>query len=201
MHVGPGAARKTFKEIVDQLGLQVAHQAAAHLRLHHGGGASTEINRRKSKSFIHGHQKITGAHDAAFVSQRVVKRFPQSNAYVFNRVMLVNVQIALCFQFQIKRSMAGKKLQHVVKEPDSCGNLIFSPALDHQRELDVCFRGGAVQCGLSHEVACRTADFSSTISLSAATTLSISCCVPMLMRMHPSQSGRLRSAMPFSLML
>src|SRR6266571_3923821 len=123
MDIGARAASKAFKEVVNQLRLQVADHPRFHFCVHYGRGATAEIYGSHSQSFVHWHQEVSGAHDAALVAQRLAECFAQCNSHVFHRVVLVNIQIAGGFQLQVESAVACEKLQHMIEEADSCGHL------------------------------------------------------------------------------
>src|SRR5262249_34331541 len=138
VNIGAGAAGKAFKEIIDQLRLQIAHQSHLDLRVNDGSCAPAEVHRGQAQSFVHGHQEIARAHDAALVAQCAVERLAQGKADVLYRVVLVHVKIAGGFELQVERAVPRKKLQHVVEEADPGRHVIASAPLDGESHLDVC---------------------------------------------------------------
>src|SRR5205085_9416897 len=87
---------------------------------------SSDLNAVSCERFVHGHQKITRAQDTAFRPQCLLHRFAKSNSDVFDGVMLVHVKIATRIHSQVKRAMARKQVQHVVKETNPRGDAGFS---------------------------------------------------------------------------
>src|SRR5262249_11056450 len=171
-----------------------AHQPRADPGVDDRGRAAAEIDCCQSQGLIHGHNKVAGAHDAALVAERAVKRFTQHDAYVLYRVVLIDVEIALGLELEVESAMTSEQLKHVIEKSYPGLHLISASALDCQIELDVGLRGGAMKCGFPHlDTPGRHLD---RICSSTASTWSISACVPTLMRTHPGQSGRSRKAMP-----
>jgi len=119
MDVGFRTACEPFEEIADQFRLQVAYQPRPHLSIDDRSGAPAEINCGNTQGFIHGHDKISGTHDATFVAESSVKRLAQGDAHVFYRVVLVNIEIAFGFELEIKRSVAREQFQHVIEETNT----------------------------------------------------------------------------------
>src|SRR4029077_9410558 len=122
MDIGASAASETFKEVVNQLRLQVADEPRFHFCVHHCHGASAEIYGSRSQSLVHRHQEVSRAHDAALVTKRLAERLAQRDPDVFHGVMLINIQIAGGFQLQVESPMAREKFQHMIEEADSGGN-------------------------------------------------------------------------------
>ena len=71
---------------------------------------------------------------------------------VFDRVVLIDVQIALGANRQIDRRVLGEQRQHVVEKADAGRDVGLARAVQVERELDVRFGGLAVDGGGScHE--------------------------------------------------
>src|SRR5260370_37878193 len=194
MNVGVGATGEAFKEVVHQFGLEVAHQPRAHLRVDNRGRASAEINGCDSKSFIHGHDKVAGAHDAALIAERRAKCLAQRNTDIFDRMVLVDIEIALGLNLEVENTVTREQLQHVVEKADARLYFVPTATFDGQSQPDIGFRGRAMEGGLPHfDTPGRSLQ---PICSSTDTTRSISACVPTLMRTQPAQSARLRRARP-----
>ena len=121
--------------------MQVAHQPRANFGIDDCCCASAEVDRRKTKRLIHGHQKIAGAQDSKFVAESVVKGLAQHDADIFHGVMLINVQISFCFELQVKCSVASEKFQHVVQKTNAGRDFVSPVAIDGQGYLDISFCG------------------------------------------------------------
>ena len=128
MHVGMRPARKSFEEIKNQFRLQIAHQPRLHLGVDHRRGASGKIHRRQTQSLIHRHHEISGAQNASLVAQGLGESLPQHDANIFDGVVLIDIEVAGRFQFQIEAAMVREQFQHVIEEADAGGDLVASPA-------------------------------------------------------------------------
>src|SRR5690348_7021008 len=92
MNIGLCATRESIKKVCHQLGLQITHQAHAHLRIYNGRSASREVHGSQSERFIHWHHKISSPQDPALLAQRLGESLPQCDSDVFNRMVLVNIK-------------------------------------------------------------------------------------------------------------
>src|SRR6266436_1111778 len=117
--IGLSSASETVEEIGHKFRLQIADQSHMHFCIHDGRGPSGKIYCGKAQSFIHRHHEISGAEDAALVSQCLCECLAQRDSYIFYRVMLVNDEVTIDREFKIKSAMMGEQLQHVVKEANS----------------------------------------------------------------------------------
>jgi hypothetical protein len=67
--------------------------------------------------------------------------------------MLVDIEVAITFEFEIKGAMAREKLQHVIEETDAGGYLVAALAFDGEMDEDARLGGvalddaGAGLCG------------------------------------------------------
>ena len=130
--IGAGAAGKAFEKIVHQFRLQIAHQPRLDPRVDHCGGAAREVHGGQAQSFVHRHQEVAGAHDAALIAQRLVEGLAQGDAHVFHGVVLVHVEIAGGFRSQIESAMVSEELQHVIEETDAGGDFITAASIDER---------------------------------------------------------------------
>src|SRR3984957_19360361 len=126
MNIRARAASKTFKEVSNQFGLQVADSCGSYLRFNHRHRAATKIYRRQAERFVHRHQKISRSQNAAPIRERAIKRLTQSDSNIFDRMVLIDVKIANRCQLQVKASMSGEKFQHMIEKTNAGRNFIFS---------------------------------------------------------------------------
>src|SRR5579884_4457561 len=144
MYIGPGAAREPLKEVVYELGLQVADQPRLYFRINDGCDPSTQVYGGKAEGFVHRHQEISGAHNALLIAERAVKGFAQRDAYVFNGVVLVYVEITLAEQLQIKCSVPREEFEHVVEKTNAGTDLVSPCALNREAQRNLRFRCFAI---------------------------------------------------------
>src|SRR5581483_5392836 len=150
VHVGVGAARESVEEVGNQLRLQVSDDAYANFGFDYSCCATREIHGSDAKSFIHRHYEISSAKNAAFVAERLRKRLAEGDADVFDRVMLVDVEIAVCRKLQIKCAVVRKEFQHVIKDADAGRDFVTSAAFDRETKAYLRFFCIAVDGGFSH---------------------------------------------------
>ena len=98
-----------------------------------------QIYDRARQRFIHGHIGGAITHNAAFVPKRLRKSLPQGNRDVFDRVMIINVQVALAFDCQVKQPVAREQVKHVVEKADAGVNCARACSIEIQRDGNVCF--------------------------------------------------------------
>ena len=75
------------------------------------------------------------AADARLVAQGLAQGLAEADADVLDRVVLVDVQVALGVDRQIDRRVLGQQRQHVVEEADAGGDLGLPDAVEVQFQL------------------------------------------------------------------
>ena len=93
------------------------------------GRASAEIDRGDPQGLVHRHQKISGAQNAALVAQGSIEGLAQSDADIFDGVVLIDVEIAVALQFKIEAAVMREQFQHVIEEANA-GNFVASLSID-----------------------------------------------------------------------
>src|SRR6266704_1347431 len=137
MHVGARGLRKTLEKILEQLDLEIADVLRGDFCAHYTTRPAAQVHGSRGKSFVHWHQEIARAQDAALRAKGPLQRFTERDAGVFNGVVLVHVQVAAGDQFKIESTVAGKKLQHVVEEADARGDTRFAAAVEIQPDANI----------------------------------------------------------------
>ncbi len=77
----------------------------------------------------------------------LLQRLAEGDADVFDRVVLIDVQIALGLHVQIDRRVLGQQREHVIEEADAGGNLALPGAVEIQLDADFGFGGFAIDGG------------------------------------------------------
>ena len=137
VNVGAGAASESFEEVVDKLGLQIAHQTRANFGVDDAGCAPAEVDGGDAERFVHRHEEVAGAIDALLVAERVIEGLAEGNADIFDGVVLVNVEVALAAQLEIEAAVTCEELEHVIEEADASRDLVLAGALDGERQVDL----------------------------------------------------------------
>src|SRR4051812_38284220 len=150
VYVGLCAACESVKKVGNEFGLQIAHQTHANFRLDYRRGASRKIYRCHPESFVHRHNEIPCAQNAALVPQRLREGLPESDADIFDGMVLVYIEVAFGCELQIKSAVIGKEFQHMV-EKSNAGRYFMPPfALDREANADTGFFGDTINCGFPH---------------------------------------------------
>src|SRR5208337_657122 len=150
VNVCTSTAGEALEEVSDQFGLQVADETGADFGVDSKSGAPAQVHGGDGESFVHGHQEVSGAQNAALVAEGAVKGFAQSDADVFDGVMLVYVQVAVALDFKIEGAVPGEQLQHVIEETDAGRDFILATAFYGEMNGNAGFRSITFNDGSTH---------------------------------------------------
>jgi hypothetical protein len=147
MDVGAGGLRKSLEKILGKFGLKVADALRADFAGDDAVRASAEIDRRGGERFVHRHQEVSSAQDAALVADSFGNGFAKGDAGVFDSVVLIDVQIALRFDMQIERAVTRDEVEHVIEKANAGGDFGGAAPVEIQTQTDARLVGFAIDCG------------------------------------------------------
>ena len=126
--------------------MKVAEAPCGDLCGHHAIRAAAQVHGSGGQRLVHGHQEIAGTQNAALRAQRLLDRLAKRDAHVFHGVVLVHIEIAAGFQLEVKRSMSGNQVHHVIEEADSRSDARLSAPIQIEFQPDIGFVRLAVNC-------------------------------------------------------
>jgi hypothetical protein len=151
VEVGSGVLDETAEEIFREFRLQIADETSFHSVFVDQGGASAEIDGYDGESFVHGKHEVSGAIDAFAITEGLREELADDDADIFNRVVLVDIEIAFGGEFEIEAAMLCEKLEHVVEEADAGRDLVGAFAFEAKFAADLGFFRVALQLSCSRQ--------------------------------------------------
>ena len=112
--------------------LEIAHQADFHPVLVYQRRTAAQIYGDHGQRLIHRHYEVSRAIDAFAVAQRLGEQLADYDAYIFNGVVLVDIEIAFGLEREIEAAMLCEQLQHVIEEADPGRDFVLAFAFDLQ---------------------------------------------------------------------
>src|SRR3546814_4930489 len=94
--------------------------------------------------------RLAIARDAAFVAERPGDRFAERERRILDRMVLVDVKVALHAHRDVDQRMARQLLDHMVEEADAGGHRIIARAVEIDGDRDIRFLGRTLDGGGSH---------------------------------------------------
>ena len=114
MHVGARRLCKSLKKVLGQLGLEIANSPRRDSCRAYTVRPASQVHCGDRERFVHGHEEISRAQDSTLGSQRFHDSLAESDPHILDGVVLVHVQVAVCFKGQVEASVPGNQIQHVV---------------------------------------------------------------------------------------
>ena len=106
-----------FEKFFDQLGRKSpGHGFAIQRSVENERCPAGKIEGDLGERFIHGNNRPAVAVDASLIAERFFDGLTEDNPYVFDRVVSVDVQVAVGFDVEIDQAVASQKVEHVVKK-------------------------------------------------------------------------------------
>src|SRR5260370_7284579 len=90
MDVGLRRLRKALEKILHQLYLEIADAICRDLCIHDAVRPSAKIHGGSSECFVHGHQEIAPAQNAAFGAESFLHPPPPTNPPIFHTLILLH---------------------------------------------------------------------------------------------------------------
>ena len=179
VQIAASVVGKSLEKLFNQTDAEVAHHGIFVINMVDESLAIGEIDRDPCERFIHGKKEKSIAADPAFFAECFFECLPKNDAGVFDRVVIINFDIARRFQLQIEESVAGKEREHVIEKGDAGFDFSDASAIDVQLHLDLSLFGIAgdfCYAWLSHD-------------FEALRKACISLSVPMLTRIKAQVKG------------
>ena len=104
-------------------------------------GATAEIDDGAGERFVHGNVSVSVSSDAFSVAEGFGEGLSEGDSGVFDGVMKVDFDIAVCFDGEIGEAVFSEQVEHVVQKRDSGGDLGVARAIDLEGEGDAGFCG------------------------------------------------------------
>ncbi len=112
-----------------------------------------EISKRDARQrLVHRQQAIGIAHDAALVAERLDERLPQSDADILDRMMIVDLQVALGADGQVDQRMTRDLVEHMIEKADTRLDVGFPGAIEQHIHGNLGLIGLARDSGGAHRL-------------------------------------------------
>ena len=152
----PGIHRERLEELAYQLGIERPDLVPWELRAEHEERSSRDVDRRPRKRLVHRQHGVGIAGDAGALAQRLTKRLAEGDAGVLDRMVVVDMQVALRRDVHVDKRVACELVEHVVEEADAGRDRTLARAIEGDGDGDRRFLGlardgrgahGASSCG------------------------------------------------------
>ncbi|CDX17810.1 hypothetical protein MPLA_1170034 [Mesorhizobium sp. ORS 3359] len=142
-----GILRQGLEELAHQLGVESADFRRREADVPDQEGPAGNIDRRAGQRLVHGKVDRGVAHDAAPLAQSLAQRLADGDAGVLDRVVVVDMQVALSLDRHVDQRMSRQLVEHMVEETDAGRNVGLALAVDMDRDRNLGFLGLAADFG------------------------------------------------------
>ena len=108
-----------LEKFAQEFSIERADFLGGQIEVPHQIGAAREIERAAHQSVIHSQQAIAVAPNAAFIAESLAQGLPQGDAHIFDRMVVINVQISRAADGHVHQSMAGQLIEHVIEKANA----------------------------------------------------------------------------------
>lgn len=138
--------RKGAQKLPDALGAEVADLLSSKFKVEREHSAPGNIDGDQNQGFVH-RCMVARVPLNGLPREGLSKSSTEHDSRVFDRVMVINVQVAFYRKPEIKVTMKGKLLEHMVKEADPGGNVASGSAIQIQHRMNRGFGGFTIHLG------------------------------------------------------
>ncbi len=126
MYGGECVAGKCTEKFLKKLSIHFAKHWPRELNSPAQMCPARQINDGVHECLVHGHTCLPKSGYTPFFSNCFGKSLTEDDADILNRMMRIDMKVAFGAYLEIKKSMAAKGGQHMIKKADPCGYLGFS---------------------------------------------------------------------------
>ena len=146
MVVPPGAGeverdarrpRERFERVLDELERQAAGPFAAERQVDDGIRTAADVDDRVGERLVHRDRALPEPGDPGSIAERLGERRAEDEGDVLDRVVLVDLEVAVGADGQIEQAVVGERAEQVVVEPDARIDRPMALAVEPERDRDV----------------------------------------------------------------
>src|SRR6056297_1368060 len=143
-----------LKEFAYQLAVEGADLVGGQIHAPREIGPPRQVERRTHQRVVHRQQARPVAADSALVAERLRERLPECDAYVLDRVVVVDVAVAVAAHGQVQQRVARELVEHVVEEADAAAVVVAPCPVERDLDADIGFRGLSGDARAAHVASC-----------------------------------------------
>jgi len=106
------------EKLLGQLSIEPAGSCPRNVATESQERAAAPVYGGLGQGLIHWHDGMTKADQSFRLAGRACECLAKTDAYVFDGVVRINLEVAFCVNLEIEKPVPGQVLEHVVEEPD-----------------------------------------------------------------------------------
>ena len=138
--IRPEGIAKRPTKFLHEDDIEIAHKHRRGVRLINQMRATTDIDDDAGQRFVHRENKKTVTLDPDLVAERLFEGLPEHEPHILDRVVVVDLDVALGLHRQVEEPVLREEREHVVEEGHASGDFRPAATVDCQGQRDVRLR-------------------------------------------------------------
>jgi len=145
-----GVVDQAVEEFAEQVDIEGTDHCPREIDMHFQAGTAGEVDYDSRQCFVERHVGMPVAGQPFLVAPGLGQCLTEGDADVFDRVMGVDMQIALCLDIEIDQAMAGDLVEHVVEKRNPGGKFALAGTVEIETHGNLRLQRVACDFGLPH---------------------------------------------------
>ncbi len=145
-----GVAGEGLEELAHQLSVKSADLLGRKLGPEDEKRPARHVERDAGQGFVHRQQAVSVSCQASLVAKRLRQRLTQCDPHVLDRMVIIDVAIALGSNLDVDKGMTRELLEHMIEETDPGCNIGKARPVEVEAYLDARLIRLACDCALAH---------------------------------------------------
>jgi len=146
-----GMIDQALEKFGEQLGIEAAQAGASEFHCHEEAGTAGQVDHHPGQGLVQGHIGVAVTAQPLLVAPGLGQGLAQGDADIFDRVVGIDMQIALGFDIQVDQAVPGDLVEHVIKKVHAGGEPALTAAIQIEPDRDPGFQGVTGNFDLPHE--------------------------------------------------
>ena len=151
-----GMIDQAMEEFGNQIHIETADHGTRVIDVVFEAGPAGEVDDDARQRFIERHITVAIAGEPLLVAPGLGQRLAKGDADILDRMMGVDMQIALDIDIKVDQAVTGNLIQHVIEERYASGKLALAGAIEVETHGDLRLEGITGNFGLPHGFGCKT---------------------------------------------
>ena len=131
-----GVRRERAEEVRSHRARELAHPALGEFPVEFEQRATRDVDHHPGDRLVERHSPVGEPVDPRPVAERLVEGRPERDRDVLDRVVVVDVEVAVTRDVEVEQAVFRERVQHVVEEADPGVRGRLALAVDRERHLD-----------------------------------------------------------------
>src|ERR1700722_5971109 len=146
----PGVASEGLEKFAHEVRIETADFLRRKLGPEDEERPARHVERNPRQRLVHRQQAIRVASQASLVAERFRQSLTERDAHILDRMVIVDVAIALGTNFDVDKGMPRQLVEHMIEETNPGCNIGKARPIEVEANLDARLIRLACDCALAH---------------------------------------------------